>query len=52
VAKNPEHGALLPGALGIMILQSPRLKPMHRCALVKHMKQVSDDLLQMEEGSL
>ena len=52
MAKNPEHRDLFPGALEIMILQSLRLKPMHGYALVKHIKQVSDDLLQVEEGSL
>jgi PadR family transcriptional regulator PadR len=36
----------------IMILQSLRLKPMHGYALVKHIKQVSDNMLQVEEGSL
>jgi DNA-binding PadR family transcriptional regulator len=35
-----------------MILQSLRLKPMHGNALVKHSKQISDDLLQMKVGSL
>jgi len=35
-----------------MILQTLRLKPMHGYALVKHIKHVSDDLLQVEEGSL
>jgi PadR family transcriptional regulator PadR len=52
MAKNPEHRDLFPGALEIMILESLRLKPMHGYALVKHIKQVSDDLLQVEEGSL
>ena len=52
MAKNPQHRDLFPGALEIMILQSLRLKPMHGYALVKHIKQVSDDLLQVEEGSL
>ena len=36
----------------MMILQSLRLKPMHGYVLAKHIKQVSDDLLQIEEGSL
>ena len=36
----------------MMILQSLRIKPMHGYALAKHIKQVSDDLLQIEEGSL
>jgi PadR family transcriptional regulator PadR len=52
MAKNPERRNLFPGALEIMILQSLQLKPMHGYALVKHIKQVSDDLLQIEEGSL
>ena len=36
----------------MMILQSLRMKPMHGYVLAKHIKQVSDDLLQIEEGSL
>ena len=52
MVKNTEHRDLFPGALEIMILQSLRLKPMHGYALVKHIKQVSDDLLRVEEGSL
>jgi transcriptional regulator len=49
---NTDRRDLFPGALEIMILQSLRLRPMHGYALVKHIKQVSDDLLQIEEGSL
>jgi transcriptional regulator len=52
MAKNPEYRDLFPGALEVMILQSLRQKPMHGYALVKHIKQVSDNLLQVEEGSL
>ena len=52
MAKNPEHRDLFPGALEVMILQSLRMKPMHGYALVKHIKEVSDNLLQVEEGSL
>jgi PadR family transcriptional regulator PadR len=52
MTKNPEHRDLFPGALEMMILQSLQLKPMHGYALVKHIKHVSDDLLQIEEGSL
>jgi PadR family transcriptional regulator PadR len=36
----------------MMILHSLRLKPMHGYALIKHIKQISDDLLLIEEGSL
>ncbi len=52
MAKNPEQRDLFAGALEMMILHSLRLKPMHGYALVKHIKQVSDDLLEIEEGSL
>jgi PadR family transcriptional regulator PadR len=52
MAKNPEHRDLFPGALEVMILQSLRTRPMHGYALVKHIKEVSDNLLQVEEGSL
>jgi PadR family transcriptional regulator, regulatory protein PadR len=52
MAKNAERRDLFAGALELMILHSLRLKPMHGYALVKHIKQVSDDLLQVEEGSL
>jgi PadR family transcriptional regulator len=52
MAKKSEQRDLFPGALEIMILQTLRLKPMHGYALVKHIKQVSDNLLQVEEGSL
>jgi PadR family transcriptional regulator, regulatory protein PadR len=52
MARNPEHRDLFPGALEVMILQSLRYRPMHGYALVKHIKQVSENLLQVEEGSL
>ena len=52
MANKNEHRDLFPGALEMMILHSLRLKPMHGYALVKHIKQVSNDLLQIEEGSL
>ena len=52
MVKPAERRDLFPGALEMMILHSLRLKPMHGYALVKHIRQVSDDLLQIEEGSL
>ena len=52
MAKDPEQRDLFAGALELMILHSLRLKPMHGYALAKHIKQVSDNLLQIEEGSL
>jgi PadR family transcriptional regulator, regulatory protein PadR len=52
MAKNSEHRDLFPGALEIMILKSLRAQPMHGYGLVKHIRLVSGDLLQVEEGSL
>jgi PadR family transcriptional regulator, regulatory protein PadR len=52
MTKNAEPRDLFPGALEMMILQSLRFKPMHGYALVQHIKRVSDELLQVEEGSL
>ena len=43
---------LFPGALEMMILQTLRRHPRHGYALVQHIKETSDDLLQIEEGSL
>ena len=52
MAKDPGQRDLFPGALELMILSSLRLKPMHGYALAKHIKAGSDNLLQIEEGSL
>ena len=52
MTKNPEYRDLFPGALEMMVLQSLRLKPMHGYALAKHIQHVSEDLLEIEEGSL
>lgn len=52
MGKNPEHRDLFAGALELMILHSLRVKPMHGYALAKHIKEFSDNLLQVEEGSL
>jgi PadR family transcriptional regulator len=52
MARDSDRRDLFPGALELMILQSLRFRPMHGYALVKHIQQVSGDLLQVEEGSL
>ena len=52
MAKDTPRRDLFPGALEMMVLHSLRLKPMHGYGLVKHIQQISDDLLQIEEGSL
>ena len=50
-AKNTSRD-LFPGALEMMILESLRRQPAHGYALVQHIQQRSNDLLQVEEGSL
>jgi PadR family transcriptional regulator PadR len=43
---------LFPGALEMMVLRLLRAEPMHGYALVQRIQQASNDLLQIEEGSL
>jgi transcriptional regulator len=43
---------LFPGALEMMVLQTLRRGPQHGYALALDIKGTSDDLLQIEEGSL
>ena len=47
-----EQRDLFPGALEMMILRTLKRQPLHGYALVQHIKRNSDDLLQIEEGSL
>jgi PadR family transcriptional regulator PadR len=50
--KKAEQRDLFPGALEMMILRTLKRQPLHGYALVQHIKRVSEDLLQIEEGSL
>jgi PadR family transcriptional regulator, regulatory protein PadR len=43
---------LLPGTLDMLILKAISLTPMHGYAIAQHLRQVSRDVLQIEEGSL
>lgn len=43
---------LFPGALEMMILRTLKRQPMHGYALATYIKHASDELLQVEEGSL
>jgi transcriptional regulator len=43
---------LFPGALELMILRTLIRRPLHGYALVQQIKSASDDMLQIEEGSL
>jgi PadR family transcriptional regulator, regulatory protein PadR len=52
MVKKSEYRDLFPGALELMILETLNRKPMHGYALAQHIKGISEDLLQIEEGSL
>lgn len=47
-----ETRSLFPGALEMMVLRLLKQEPLHGYALVQRIRQRSDDLLQVEEGSL
>ncbi len=49
---DPAQRDLFPGALEMMVLQILQLAPMHGYALAQRIKQMSNDLLRVEEGSL
>ena len=50
--KKTEQRDLFPGALEMMVLRTLKLQPLHGYALAQHIKRTSNDLLQIEEGSL
>ena len=50
--KQENERDLFPGALEMMVLRTLRRQPLHGYALVQSIKRASDDLLQIEEGSL
>jgi transcriptional regulator len=55
ISHDLRHAArrdLFPGALEMMILRTLERQPMHGYALAQHIKKASDELLQVEEGSL
>ena len=43
---------LLPGTLEMLVLQTLVREPLHGYAIAQYIQRVSDDLLQIEEGSL
>src|ERR1700704_1077231 len=50
--KKGQQRDLFPGALEMMILRTLKRQPLHGYALVQHIKRTSNDLLQIEAGSL
>jgi PadR family transcriptional regulator PadR len=49
---QPAQRDLFPGALEMMVLQTLRRGALHGYALAQHIKGTSENLLQIEEGSL
>jgi PadR family transcriptional regulator, regulatory protein PadR len=43
---------LMPGTLGMLILKTLTLGPLHGYGIAQHIRQVSDTVLSVEEGSL
>jgi PadR family transcriptional regulator, regulatory protein PadR len=52
VAQTDERRELFPGALEMMVLQTLRRGPLHGYAIAQQIRQISDDLLTIEEGTL
>jgi PadR family transcriptional regulator, regulatory protein PadR len=50
--RNSEFRDLFPGALELMILKSLSWRPMHGYALAQRLRDISQEYLQIEEGSL
>ena len=49
---QPDTRDLFPGALEIMVLRIVQREPLHGYALVQRIREASNDLLKVEEGSL
>ena len=47
-----ERSELLPGTLEMLILKTLTIAPMHGYGIAQHLQQLSEDVLQVEEGSL
>ena len=52
MGKDAAKDALLPGTLEMLILKTLSRAPLHGYGIAQYIRQVSDDVLQVEEGSL
>jgi PadR family transcriptional regulator, regulatory protein PadR len=49
---RPAKRDLLPGMLELLVLKTLSIQPMHGYGIVKHLLNTSQDVIQVEEGSL
>ena len=52
MGRTPDRSELLPGTLEMLILKTLSLGAMHGYGIAQHIQQISQDVLQVEEGSL
>src|SRR5271155_5539708 len=52
IEKQVERVEMLQGTLDLLILRTLQLGPLHGCAIARAIQFKSDDVLQVEEGSL
>jgi PadR family transcriptional regulator PadR len=50
--KGSTKDALMPGTLEMLVLKTLSRAPLHGYGIAQYIRQVSDDVLQVEEGSL
>jgi transcriptional regulator len=50
--KGKAPGELLPGTLDMLILKTLTHRPLHGYGIAQYIRQISDEALQVEEGSL
>ncbi len=48
----PSRRDLLPGTLDMLILKTLTTQPMHGYGIAQHLQRLSEDVIQVEEGSL
>jgi PadR family transcriptional regulator, regulatory protein PadR len=52
MGKGSAKGALMPGTLEMIVLKTLTRGPLHGYGIAQYIRQASDDVLQVEEGSL
>lgn len=50
--RHRDKPTILPGTLDLLILRTLLFGPVHGHGIVKHIRQISEDVLQVEHGSL